>query len=192
MATISAKRRQRGSRVTWQIRPRNGQQPGSRHNLQVEGNILVADMVRRQVFPRGISADHASHGECTVNWREPAASAQVYRAVQRTVVPGNWKGGRQSDSSIVLMMKSNAFGRKGTVGGNILGGNLFGYSVIRKSRKTNFEKKTDGYTEIRQMIRHLGSPVRESRTPGSTGGVPRKGHVYQPKLHAGFRGGQVS
>ena len=30
------------------------------------------------------------------------------------------------------------------------------------------------------MIRHLGSPVQESCTPGSTGGVPRKGHVYQP------------
>ena len=125
MATISAKRRQRGSRVTWQIRPRNWQQPGSRHNLQVEGNILVADMVRKQVFPRGISADHASHGECTVNWREPAASAQVYRAVQRTVVPGNWKGGRQSDSSIVPLMESNASGGKGTASGNILGGNLY-------------------------------------------------------------------
>ncbi len=77
---------------------------------------LVRDVsrkqIRREVFPRGISADHASHGRCTVNWREPAASAQVYRAVQCTVVPGNWMGGRQSDSSIVLMMKGNAFGRR--------------------------------------------------------------------------------
>jgi len=29
-----------------------------------------------------------------------------------------------------------------------------------------------------------GSPVQESCTPGSTGGVPREGHVYQPKPHA--------
>ena len=77
------------------------------------------------MFPRGISADHASHGECTVNWREPAASAQVYRAVQRTVVPGNWKGNRQSDSSIVPLMESNASGGKETASGNILGGNLY-------------------------------------------------------------------
>ena len=123
MATISAKRRQRGSRVIWQIRPRNRHQPGSRHNPQVEGNMLAVVMVRRQGFPRGISANHASHSECTVNWREPAASARTKRAVQRTVVPGNWMGGRQSDSPIVLMMEGNASGGKGTAGGNILGGN---------------------------------------------------------------------
>ncbi len=91
----------------------------------MEGNILVADMVRMQVFPRGISADHASQGECTANWREPAASAQAYRAVQRTVVPGNWMGGRQSDSSIVLLIEGNASGGKGTVSGNIRGGNPY-------------------------------------------------------------------
>ena len=104
-------------------------------------------------------------------------------------MPGNWKGGRQSDSFIVLMMEGNAFGRKGTVGGNIHGGNLFRYSVIDRNRETNSGKKTDGYTEIRQTIRHLGSPVQESCTPGFTGGVPRKGHVYQPKPHVRFFGG---
>ena len=78
------------------------------------------------MFPRGISANHASHSECTVNWREPAASAWMnkHQAVQRTVVPENWKGNRQSDRSIVPMMEGNAFGGKGTVSGNILGGNL--------------------------------------------------------------------
>ncbi len=98
-------------------------------------------------------------------------------------------GGRQSDSSIVLMMEGNAFGRKGTAGGHILGGNLFRYSVIERNRVTNPGKKTDGYTEIQQMIRHLGSLVQESCTPGSTGGVPRKGHVYQPKPHVRICGG---
>lgn len=97
--------------------------------------------------------------------------------------------GRQSDSSIVLVMEGNAFGGKGTVSGNILGGNLLRYTEIENSRKTNSKKKTDGYPEIRQMIHYLGSPVRESRTPGSTGGVPREGHVYQPKPHVRISGG---
>lgn len=57
------------------------------------------------------------------------------------------------------------------------------------SRVTNTGKKTDGYIEIQQTIRHLGSPVQESCTPGSTGGVPRKGHVYQPNSHVRFFGG---
>jgi len=30
-------------------------------------------------------------------------------------------------------------------------------------------------------IRSVGSPVRESRTPGSVGGVPCEGYVYQPR-----------
>ncbi len=89
--------------------------------------MLAAVMVRRQGFPRGISANHASHNECTVNWREPVASAWMnkHQAVQRTAVPGNWMGGRQSDSSIVLLIEGNASGGKGAVSGNILGGNSY-------------------------------------------------------------------
>ena len=34
--------------------------------------------------------------------------------------------------------------------------------------------------------------MQESCTPGSTGGVPCEGHVYQPKPHAGICGGQAS
>ena len=37
------------------------------------------------------------------------------------------------------------------------------------------------YSETCQIISHMGSPVQESCTPGSTGGVLREGHVYQPK-----------
>ena len=39
------------------------------------------------------------------------------------------------------------------------------------------------YSETCQIISHMGSPVQESCTPGSTGGVFREGHVYQPKPH---------
>ena len=39
------------------------------------------------------------------------------------------------------------------------------------------------YSETCQIISHMGSPVQESCTPGSTGGMLRKGHVYQPKPH---------
>ena len=56
------------------------------------------------------------------------------------------------------------------------------YSAIDKGREMNSGKKTDGHTEVHQMICHLGSPVQKSCTPGSTGGVPRKGHVYQPRI----------
>ena len=52
-----------------------------------------------------------------------------------------------------------------------------------KARKIDFTEKTDEYSETCQTISHMGSPVQESCTPGSTGGEFREGHVYQPKLH---------
>ena len=56
------------------------------------------------------------------------------------------------------------------------------YSILRdwNDKKIDFEEKTDVYSETRQIISHMGSPVQESCTPGSTGGAFREGHVYQP------------
>ena len=119
------------------------------------------------------------------------------RAVQRTVVPGNWKGGRQSDSSIVPMMESNAFGGKGTVSGNILGGNLLRYSAIGNAGQRIPGRKlldTQGFVrklatwgaQCRKAARWdllgaclaRGTSTNQSRKSGSVGGWSRKGAVY--------------
>ncbi len=50
---------------------------GGRHNSQMEGCIhTTGTLVRRYVLPRGISANHASHSECSVNWRETIISVE--------------------------------------------------------------------------------------------------------------------
>ncbi len=54
------------------------------------------------------------------------------------------------------------------------------------NKRIDSEKKSGGYTEVIQLISHMGSPVWESRTPDSTGGVSCEGRVYQLKPHAGF------
>lgn len=47
------------------------------------------------------------------------------------------------------------------------------------------------YSETCQIISHMGSLVKESCTPGSTGGVFREGHVCQPKPHVRFCEGRI-
>lgn len=128
------------------------------------------------------------------------------RAVQRTVVPGNWKGGRQSDSSIVLMMKGNAFGGKGTVSGNILGGNLLRYSAIGNAgkqipgRKLLDTQRSDRRfatwgARCRKAARRdllgaclaRGTSTNQRRTSGSVGGRPREGSVYPTVSNPGAK-----
>ena len=63
----------------------------------------------------------------------PSHHKSKCKAVQRTVVPGNWMDDRQSDSSIVPLMESNVFGGKGAACGNILRGDLLNTQWLIKT-----------------------------------------------------------
>lgn len=99
---------------------------------------------------------------------------------------------RQSDNSIVPMIASNAEGGKGVAKGYISARNLHRTQGRMNGGLTQSGKKVKSSFYDTFAISPLGSPVQESCMPGSTGGVPREGHVYQPKPHVRICEGLVS
>lgn len=69
---------------------------------------------------------------------------------------------------------------------------LVQYTETEFDQKSEPIEKTSMYSETYKTISHVGSPVRESRTSGTTGGVPREGYVYQPKPFVRFCEGLAS
>ena len=94
------------------------------------------------------------------------------RAVQRTVVPGNWMDNRQSDNFIVPLKESNASVGKGVVCGNILEGNLCNTQW--------FMKKGNAFQEECWKILWDLSGNQPHGEPGAG------------KLHAGIYRGRIS